>query len=160
MIQFQRAPPSSFFAAKEVEPNRLVRQHQPDEGNFCLVRAQNVPGTEMSSAKPSPMKFQLSRRGSANPAACAYATLFVMIASAATPLSLNRASQTRRSPPWSLPSDCPSPRRLSRRPRSAKGSPRIRRPASWGTPRKSDQPLRTRAGRIVGTTPRANFCRF
>jgi glucose-6-phosphate 1-dehydrogenase len=71
MIQFRRAP-HIVFREREVQPNRLVLNIQPDEG-ICVSFGAKKPGTEMSIGTVS-MNFSY-REGFGNGTRSAYATL-------------------------------------------------------------------------------------
>ena len=71
MIQFRRAP-HIVFREREVQPNRLVLNIQPDEG-ICVSFGAKKPGTEMSIGTVA-MNFSY-REGFGNGSRSAYATL-------------------------------------------------------------------------------------
>jgi glucose-6-phosphate 1-dehydrogenase len=71
MIQFKRAP-HIVFREREVEPNRLVLNIQPEEG-VCVSFGAKRPGTEMSIGNVS-MNFNY-RQGFGGGSRSAYATL-------------------------------------------------------------------------------------
>src|SRR5271165_5223804 len=71
MIQFRRAP-HMVFREKEIEPNRLVLNIQPDEGISISFGAKK-PGTEMSIGNVA-MNFSY-REAFGSTTRCAYATL-------------------------------------------------------------------------------------
>lgn len=71
MIQFRRAP-HIVFREREVEPNRLVLNIQPDEG-ICVSFGAKRPGTEMSIGTVA-MNFSY-REGFGGTSRSAYATL-------------------------------------------------------------------------------------
>jgi glucose-6-phosphate 1-dehydrogenase len=71
MIQFKRAP-HIVFREREVQPNRLVLNIQPDEG-ICVSFGAKKPGTEMSIGNVA-MNFSY-REAFGNGSRSAYATL-------------------------------------------------------------------------------------
>jgi glucose-6-phosphate 1-dehydrogenase len=71
MIQFKRAP-HIVFREREVQPNRLVLNIQPDEG-VCVSFGAKKPGTEMAIGNVS-MNFSY-KQGFGNGSRSAYATL-------------------------------------------------------------------------------------
>jgi glucose-6-phosphate 1-dehydrogenase len=71
MIQFRRAP-HIVFREREVQPNRLILNIQPDEG-VCVSFGAKKPGTEMSIGTVS-MNFSY-REGFGGATRSAYATL-------------------------------------------------------------------------------------
>jgi len=71
MIQFKRAP-HIVFREREIEPNRLILNIQPDEG-VCVSFGAKKPGTEMSIGTVA-MNFSY-RQGFGGTSRSAYATL-------------------------------------------------------------------------------------
>jgi glucose-6-phosphate 1-dehydrogenase len=71
MIQFKRAP-HIVFREREVQPNRLILNIQPEEG-ICVSFGAKKPGTEMSIGTVA-MNFSY-RQGFGNGSRSAYATL-------------------------------------------------------------------------------------
>jgi len=71
MIQFRRAP-HIVFREREVQPNRLILNIQPDEG-ICVSFGAKKPGTEMSIGNVA-MNFSY-REGFGGASRSAYATL-------------------------------------------------------------------------------------